>query len=299
MIYPIVVPQAPFRDRFGNPNALVEMNPSMFIKPDGQTTLLVRRVDYRKFCNKQFLLYNHASHSSYIVLTGRIQDGIDTFDMQDIHIDFGMPSYPTYWYGLEDIRFIDANTILVTVPECNPSGQPRIYKATLDGRRIHSFVVCSPSVIEKNWMPFTDLDGNTKVVYSVYPLRIKDVETETYDDWESHEDLRDYHGSTNGITYGATRLFLIHVNQDRTRHRWLVLNLKTRSIWYSDPFTVFRHSYIEFPLSLCEWHGKLLVSMGVNDERAFIVAVDRSGIPLDTDHPQTYCQDISEICPWG
>ena len=269
------------------------MNPSLFIDADGNAKILVRRVDYQKFRDKQFILYNTSSHSSYLLLTGHMKDRIDSFRVEEIHIDFGMPSYPTYWYGLEDIRFMDETTILVTVPECNPSGQPRIYKATLQGSRIHSFVLCSPHQIEKNWMPFTDLEGNTKVIYSVHPLRIKDVETEAYEDWESHEDLKDYHGSTNGISYGSMRLFLIHVNQERTHHRWLLLNLETRSIQYSKPFTFFRHSYIEFPLSLCEWNGKLWISMGVNDDRAFIVAADPSGIPLDIGHRQTSCPDTS------
>jgi len=284
---PVLTPQKQFQDRFNQPNAYLELNPSMHITPDGSITILVRRVNYRKFKDRQFTLYEPKSVSSYVVLRGTIpanNSPLSTISMtaEDLSWSWSAeyPSYPTYWLGMEDIRFCDASTILLTVPEKNPSGNPCIFRGTLEGSQIHTISRCDPSHTEKNWMPFTTVEGICKVIYNVQPFQVKDILTDSKETIPFHTpDLQGYHGSTNGIIFGHSwRLFLIHTNKERSYHRWLLYNPETNEIRYSKPFVFFQYSYIEFPCSLCEYNGTIYISLGVNDDKAYILTVEKAEI---------------------
>jgi len=277
---PILTPQTQFQDRFGQPNAFIEMNPSLYISPDGEITVLVRRINYRKFKDRQFVLYEPKSISSYMILRGTMpaKDQPLSVSCTSLECLWSTPSYPTYWLGIEDVRFCDKNTILFACPEKNPSGQPCIFRGTLEGSKLHSIVRCEPSSVEKNWMPY-ELNGTYSVVYSLNPFQIKDLLTDIRTTVPMHESiakgLDGYHGSTNGIVYkNDWRLFLIHRNKETTTHRWLLYNPVSSEIQYSRPFVFFQYSYIEFPCSLCEYNGMFYVSLGVNDMTAYILTID-------------------------
>ena len=57
----------------------------------------------------------------------------------------------------------------------------------------------------------------------------------------------------------------------RTYHRWLLFDLVTDDIQLSQEFVFFNYSYIETALSLCKLDNRIFVSLGVNDDKAFIV----------------------------
>jgi hypothetical protein len=280
-IHPILVPQVRFQDRFGHPNAYIEMNPSMHIDQEGRVTILVRCVNYRKFKDKAFTLYQNQSNSTYYISYGTIKDNeplnLETFDISPLSYTYNLPTYPTYWTGLEDIRFVDGTTLLATIPECTPSGNPTIFKAKLDINRIRDFSPCLPNKSsEKNWMPFQDLDGTHKVVYSVSPFVVKSLESEECESLSPLKELEGYHGSTNGIYFDSkTILFLVHLDKV---HRWLKLDLQTRTIIFSKEFVFFKHSHIEFPCSLATYKDRLFVSLGVNDDKAFIAEIKKDHI---------------------
>ena len=273
-LIPIILPKERYTDRFDQPSAFVDTNPSMFIRPDGGVTLLVRRVNYRKYADKTFSLGSFPSQSKYVVATGNVRD-LSRWDWTPLRTEYGIPTYRTYWSGPEDIRFLSEREIIATIPECNPSGNPAIFRARLEGSVMNSVEPCYPNETEKNWMPFKDHESRTKVVYSVSPLRMKDVTTAEMTDYGEFPELTGYHGSTNGVPYMSDhRLFLIHVNRERSFHRWLLFHPSKKTVQVSDEFTFFQHSYIEFPVSLCEYAGKLYVSMGVNDEAAYILEIE-------------------------
>lgn len=281
-VYPIILPCKQFTDNLGKANAFIDMNPSMSVDANGNCTVLVRSVNYRKFPDKQFSLYQNQSNSVYTILRGKIAESLnlETFKMQQLQYQYGLPTYPTYWKGLEDIRFVDPHTVLATIPECNPRGNPSIFRAILQGAILHSFSPCKPDEVEKNWMPF----ANEKVIYSLNPLKIKNIETEYFETLEISDvlktNLENYHGSTNGIPYEGGYLFLIHVNKERTYHRWFWLNLADKSVKVSEPFVFFSHSYIEFPCSLCMYKNRIFVSLGINDDKAAILELDPAHISL-------------------
>ena len=286
-IYPILLPPKYFIDIFQKQNAFFNMNPSMYIERDGSVKILVRRIDYRKFQNKQFTMYNQYSNSHYSLMSGKILPGkkldLDSFLVEDIQYDYGLPIYNTYWKGLEDIRFISSSRLLACIPECNPNGNPSIFQATLEGNKIHSVSSCSPNTIEKNWMPFSIEHIKNLVIYSLSPFQIKSVEENDLQEIplpeSTRKDLEGYNGSTNGIYYKeGYYLFLIHANKERTYHRWLLFHRLLPHVVVSKPFTFFNHSYIEFPISLCEFENRCFVSLGINDDSAYILEISYSVI---------------------
>jgi len=72
LIHPIILPEILYKDRFNNSNLYMDMNPSIYISESGNVKILVRRVNYRKFNNRDFILYENKSNSIYSVLTGTL-----------------------------------------------------------------------------------------------------------------------------------------------------------------------------------------------------------------------------------
>ena len=276
-ITPIILPELLFTDRFNNPNIYVDMNPSLHISESGDVKILVRRVNYRKFSNRNFILYKDKSESTYVILRGTITDNplnLENYTLSTLENVYSIPTYSTYWTGIEDIRFITDSSILTTIPECNPSGQPCIFRAHLDNTTVHSHTICSPNTIEKNWMPYIDNEGRHKVIYSVYPFIVKSIDSDDLQNLPINEPtLEGYHGSTNGIEYNNQRLFLVHCNKERTYHRWILFNPSTYALRISEPFVFFKHSHIEFTCSLARYKERVFVSIGVNDSSAFILEI--------------------------
>lgn len=287
-IHPIIIPQRKIIDRFNNPNAYIEMNPSMFITDAGDVTILVRNINYRKFYDKSFVIFDNYSNSLYSIIQCKIQDkvplNLENSECSLIKCNNNLPIYNTYWKGLEDIRFINATSILVIIPECNKDGNPCIFRATInvDAQTIHSFKECFPNQIEKNWMPYNERNGVEKVVYKLNPFTIKSIDNDNTEvittSLEQKELLRNYNGSTNGIPYNGAQLFLIHTNKEKSYHRWLLFNTETSEITISNEFVFFSHSYIEFPCSLCKYNERIFVSIGINDDKAFIIELEPSAI---------------------
>lgn len=279
-IYPIILYQRFYIDRFGNPNAYIETSPSMNIDNKGNVKILVRLINYRKYYNRQTIIYENCSNSIYVLLTGKIEENkpfdIDTFAVSNIEYKYNIPVYPTCWKGIEDIQFIDSSTILAVIPECNAKGNPSMFHAKIENNKIHSFIDCKPNIIERCWMSYVDKNKNAFVIYILDPFIIKNVHNSTtrkinLPDAKSII-LKNYLGSTNGIHYKNNYyLFLIHTDRERTYHRWLLFDLVTDDVQLSQEFIFFNHSYIEHPISLCKLDNRIFVSLGVNDDKAFII----------------------------
>ena len=269
MILPLIVPQKKFTDIFGNQCAYSEMNPSLYYDPlTEEYTVLVRLVNYRKFNDRSYVLYENQSNSEYMISRSK---SLTSLEWNPLIINYeGLEIHWTHWKGVEDIRFIDSKTVLCCIPELHPSGNPTLFTATLERSTLTNFQQCSPAPNEKNWMPFED-----KVIYSTSPFIIKSVKEDNQTNLGVIPELEGYHGSTNGIKIDDGWIFLIHKNEDqKVIHRW-ILYLKT-SLKFSAEFIFFPHSYIEFPCSLVvvEKEHKWIVSLGVNDDKAFLIDID-------------------------
>ena len=279
---PIICPQRQFRDKTGTPNAYVDTNPSLYVDSSGNTTILVRQVNYRKFKDRSFFVGENQSRSEYYAFYGTYTNG--KFSMQThmpVTSETALQRHPTYWYGPEDIRFIDGETILATYPELGPGGNPRIVVGNCaEQGKLYFTHLLDGHQVEKNWMPFTYMN-TTFVVYSVSPLCVRPLRANEMITIHPLPDLAGYHGSTNGIPFRRGFLFLIHKYDTKTEHRWLYIQLHDRAFAYSEPFTFFEHSYIEFPCSLVELPDKMLaISLGVNDCMAYIAVVEQGVVEL-------------------
>ena len=269
-IIPIIIPTEQYTDRFGNQNVYVEMNPSLYINKDGFYVILVRTVNYLKNKDKSFTIYGKFSNTKYSILRGHISN-IEDYNIKNMEVVYNIPRYESWWRGVEDIRFIDENTLLACIPECN-NNSPCIFKGILKDNVLSSFEKCSPSITEKNWMPYEN-----KVIYSVFPFRIKSIVNNDYEEIQVDKELKDWHGSSNGIDYNEEYLFLIHQNRERTYNRWLLFNPIQYKVRYSKEFLFFKYSYLEFTCSLVK-HDKIYVSIGVNDNKAYIIEIDKEEI---------------------
>jgi hypothetical protein len=285
-IIPIMVPQVHFNDKYNNINSYIEMNPSINIDETGKVTILVRCVNYRKYKELQFTLYGEISNSIFYIINGNLNKtnklDIEHFDYNILNCDYNLPIYPTLWKGVEDIRFVDDKNILVIVPELNILGNPSIFKAEINNNTIVNFNSCKPDYIEKNWMPYFD-KISYKVIYSLEPFLIKSIETDEFEEIELSEinkaNLKGYHGSTNGLILNdKERLFLIHINKEIIYHRWLLFNIETKDILLSLEFIFFKNSYIEFPCSLSKYNDRIFISIGINDNKAFIIETTNADI---------------------
>lgn len=303
-IIPIFVPPICLIDKHNKYGSYHEMNPSLYISTDGNVTILIRCVNYEKtvfspqynklICPSGYIsyLYENKSNSVYYILNGTLTEN-DKFDIEDyscnlLSVNYNLPTYNTYWTGIEDIRFCNSGKILATVPELNIDGNPSIFVAELGNNEISNFISCSPNNIEKNWMPYLDKDNIFKVIYSISPFVIKSVEEDNLIEIDIDEALREelegYHGSTNGINVISCvnginedeRLFLIH--KGAKTHRWLIFNIESNSITVSKEFSFFTHSYIEFICSLSHFNNRYFISIGINDKKAFIIEINYEDI---------------------
>ena len=269
---PIVVPQKHYVDQRGLDNAYHENNLALHIE-NNHIIMLIRQVNYRKFHNQSFTVGESISKSHYCMLSG---PGYDHLTFTDLIYDWNnFPSYNTYWLGMEDIRFINHDELLVTVPQCNSNGLPCLFLATLCNNKIVLKEKLSPSIQEKNWMPFDD-----QVVYSVCPLVIKDLRKD-HRRLVCENDLKNYHGSTNGIKYKDQWLFLIHrYHQNKVEHRWMLFDEVTEKMKVSEPFVFFTHSFLEFNSSLCWYEGMIHASLAVNEDKIYVAVINPKDIPI-------------------
>lgn len=280
-ITPIICPQKHFIDSTGRLNAYLDMNPSFYIDSSGSFILLIRRVNYRKFSDFQFSLYEYVSNSSYYTFQGTIKNDkpftLELTTHNEIQVEHTFSRYPTYWTGLEDIRFLSKHECLASVPEYNKTGQPCIVRFHFDGSSMRALEICQPSSVEKNWMPF-EWNGKAYVLYSLVPFVIKSVSIDDCKQipisFEIEQKLKGYHGSTNAIPFEKGYLCLVHkLEENRIHHRWVYWSVEKGPLAISNPFVLFQHSYIEFPCSLVCYNERIFISLGVNDDKAFILEV--------------------------
>lgn len=283
-IYPIILDEDVYTDKHNLITSYLPMNPSIYIDMYGNVKILVRYINYNKYKSNQFLLHDYKSISKYKILTGHIKENellnLNNFEVKDIEYYYNSPTYNTYWLGLEDIRMLNSTNLIVTIPECNSGGNPSLFCGQLTNNTIHSFKDCYPNIKEKNWMPYLDNSKKWYVIYSLYPFKVKKLIEEEYLNINIHnEELKDYHGSTNGIEYKNKRLFLIHINKDnKVFHRWLLFDIINNVINISKEFVFFKHTYIEFPVSLSIFNERIFISIGINDSQAYIVETTQNYI---------------------
>lgn len=283
-IIPIICPQECYIDKYGLPNAYQQCNCSLYYYHDNHhdrhdIIVLVRLVNYRKHHNGCWTGGHNYSYSLYYMLTGSDFNNLEGMMVKYNWGDFRY--YDAFWRGMDDIRFINKNTLLVTCSERNESKLPCIFLASLENDTITLQVQLNPHHLEKNWMPFEN-----KVIYMISPFTIKSLiedDKQVIDiDPFIVDTLAGYHGSTNGLAYKQGYLFLIHKNEKKTIHRWLYYNkVNDVEVRISKPFYFFQHAFFEFPFSLVQYDQQhVMVSIGVNESNSYIIKINMDDIGL-------------------
>ena len=62
-VHPIIIPIKMYIDKHNQYNSFYDMNPSMHIDSEGNVKILVRSINYRKFYDKQFTMYENYSNT--------------------------------------------------------------------------------------------------------------------------------------------------------------------------------------------------------------------------------------------
>ena len=96
----------------------------------------------------------------------------------------------------------------------------------------------------------------------------------TYDIITKDEFIEKLYFNLSLPIYSPSVPTIIHKNKDRVWNRWLVFNPDTKEVKYSNEFVFFKDSYFEFVCSLVHFKGRIFVSIGVNDNKAFIIELD-------------------------
>ena len=73
-IIPIFLPPICLIDKHNKYGSYHEMNPSLYINTDGNVTILIRCVNYIKFHDKKFTMFENVSKTEYYLLSGNIED---------------------------------------------------------------------------------------------------------------------------------------------------------------------------------------------------------------------------------
>ena len=275
-VIPIITPQKYFINQYGIPDAYCTNNLALYIEDNGYITMLIRNVNYKRFHNKVCITGFATSMSEYSMLSG---PDFNHLEYQDIIYDWGvLPQYPTHWFGMEDIRFIDRYRLLITCPERNTSGIPCLFYGVIKNNVITLLQRLEPSRIEKNWLPYGNED---KLIYHVSPFTIKSIfkdDRMIIDIGEEQSKLEGYHGSTNCVPYKGELLFLTHLYTDKTVHRWVTFNPETLKVKVSKPFSYMKHSFIEINSSLQYYNGIYYVTLAIHEDKIYVVTFTKKMI---------------------
>ena len=198
--------------------------------------------------------------------------------------------------GIEDIRLINYKEQLwftCTTQDMTPHHVPQIglfqlsnasEKTSLSTESFFSLPGPSPSICEKNWLPFVK-DGMLHAIYSYDPFIIykidplektcKQVQCE-----EQQYDFSNFRGSASPIPFDDGYLLLIHQlsfnNEGRVYlHKFVYLNKDFKITHTSRPFT-YQHQGVEYCCGMTIDHlgSDLIMSIGIEDAQAFLAFVD-------------------------
>lgn len=257
------------RDKYGRKYS--SFNPSIIIVNDGY--IIICRIANYVITDKGYELLNDDKH----IKTENILLYMDkNFNFKGQSQIIGYNSiYPKYNAGLEDCRLVVFNNNLYFTATCfelNDSNIARIALCKLDGNNIEEIKLI-PEVNkgrpEKNWMPIV-LNRDLVFIYFIDPLIIIDKNGKII----HRENFGKFPNLRGGAAmfYNGGILIIGHEVDIKNNyyHRFVYFdkNLKLKK---ASKLFYFIDIGIEFVCGICFSHDdKILISAGINDNRAFI-----------------------------
>jgi len=206
---------------------------------------------------------------------------------------FHNPIYDDIYVGIEDIRlFLRNNVLEYNGNRCTQNGNMRVEHGTIDLKTkfTKSEILTTENIaeIEKNWVIFSDSNGDKKMVYNWYPLKIGHVEESTnlkitYE-IKTPTFFNYLRGSTNGIKIGNEIWFICHlVSYEECRYYYHVIVVLDSESYelkrYTELFT-FGNKPVEYTLGFVylEQQNVFIIGYSEYDRETNYIMVPKSNI---------------------
>lgn len=140
---------------------------------------------------------------------------------------------------------------------------------------------------EKNWVYFTDFEGNLRVVYEWYPFTYGIIKDEELIIMKKNEEVpgffRELRGSTNGIRIGDELWFICHMVyvEELPRHYFhifVVFDIKTMKFKKHSMMFKFTESVIEYCLGFAVKGNQMSISYSTMDRTSNVMVLGKDKI---------------------
>lgn len=196
-------------------------------------------------------------------------------------------TYDSLIKGLEDIRFIDRNTLIAVSNEYNSKKIPELCYIELKDDKITKLLplrINGEIKTEKNWLPIIINDGKIQFIYSYHPFIIYSFDPSENQLKKIHEQktslyMKNMRGSAAPIPYRNGHLILIHsVHYALPRkyyHQFLYL---VNNELHVSEFFVFKKPAIEYCIGMVQYNNNLLLCYSSDDNSTEIMSIPLSAV---------------------
>jgi tetratricopeptide (TPR) repeat protein len=140
---------------------------------------------------------------------------------------------------------------------------------------------------EKNWVYFTDFEGNLRVVYEWYPFTYGIIKDDSLVILSKNEEVpgffRELRGSTNGVRIGDELWFLCHIVylEEIPRHYFhifVIFDIKTMKFKRHSMMFKFTESVIEYCLGFVIKGNQMSISYSTMDRTSNVMVINKDQI---------------------
>jgi tetratricopeptide (TPR) repeat protein len=140
---------------------------------------------------------------------------------------------------------------------------------------------------EKNWVYFTDFEGNLRIVYEWYPFTIGITKDESLTILKKYEEVpgffRELRGSTNGVRIGDELWFLCHMVyvEELPRHYFhifVIFDIKTMKFKRHSMMFKFSEAVIEYCLGFAVKGNQMIISYSTMDRTSNLMVLGKDQV---------------------
>jgi len=286
------------------------LNPSIR-KEAGNYVVIFR---YTNNETKDGIYFTYRGHKGFIMNKTVIANYDANFKIQydkKDPIEVDIPSHyivnkKTNIYGVEDCRWLGANSFLGTAAQFSEGSVNRMVRVDMDPttrivtrvQRLYAPIIKEDGITQKNWLPFIR-DGQELYVYKISPFIVCNMNNEIIVETKSKSPyivscsrggaapvpwrsdrvpteawlmIVHFYDSDNWDIFGGNRVYY---------HQFMTLDENLIPSRISNVFT-FSKERIQYISGLCEslQNGHYVLTAGINDSQAWALEVERSVIEI-------------------